>query len=77
MAEARLLGILHSERLKGNEIFSFEYEKSWLNKGPSQLLDPSLQLYSGLHYLSEDHDNFGIFLDSSPDRWGRLLTRWL
>ena len=70
-----LMGILHSDRLKGKEIFSFEYVKDWLQNGPSQLLDPSLQLYSGLHYLEEEQDNFGMFLDSSPDRWGRILMR--
>ncbi len=70
-----LMGILHSDRLKGKEIFSFEYAENWLQKGPSQLLDPSLQLYSGLHYLNEEQENFGIFLDSSPDRWGRILMR--
>lgn len=70
-----LMGILHSDRLKGKEIFSFEYIEDWLQNGPSQLLDPSLQLYSGQHYLDEKQDNFGIFLDSSPDRWGRILMR--
>jgi serine/threonine-protein kinase HipA len=70
-----LMGTLHSDRLKGKEIFSFEYIEDWLQNGPSQLLDPSLQLYSGLHYLDEQHSNFGIFLDSSPDRWGRILMR--
>lgn len=70
-----LMGTLNSDRLKGKEIFSFEYVEDWLQKGPSQLLDPSLQLYSGLHYLNEEQANFGIFLDSSPDRWGRILMR--
>lgn len=70
-----LMGILHSDRLKGKEVFSFEYIDEWLKNGPAQLLDPSLQLYSGLHYLNEVQDNFGIFLDSSPDRWGRILMR--
>ena len=69
------MGILHSDRLKGKEVFSFEYKDEWLKNGPAQLLDPRLQLYSGLHYLNEEHDNFGIFLDSSPDRWGRILMR--
>lgn len=73
--EPFLMGILHSDRLKGKEIFSFEYDKDWLQNGPSQLLDPNLQLYSGLHYLSEEQENFGMFLDSSPDRWGRILMR--
>ncbi|GAA3623300.1 type II toxin-antitoxin system HipA family toxin [Flavivirga jejuensis] len=75
MEKPLLMGILHSDRLKGKEIFSFEYDGDWLQNGPAQLLDPSLQLYSGLHYLNEEQDNFGIFLDSSPDRWGRILMR--
>lgn len=70
-----LMGVLFSERLRGNEVYSFEYEENWLKNGPSQLLDPNLQLYSGLQYLWEDQKNFGIFLDSSPDRWGRVLMR--
>lgn len=70
-----LMGVLSSERLRGNEIFSFKYDEDWLRDGPSQLLDPNLQLYPGLHYSNEDQKNFGIFLDSSPDRWGRILMR--
>jgi serine/threonine-protein kinase HipA len=73
--EPILMGTLHSDRLRGKEVFSFEYEDNWLKDGPSQLLDPSLQLFSGLHYLDEAQENFGIFLDSSPDRWGRVLMR--
>jgi serine/threonine-protein kinase HipA len=75
MEKPLLMGTLHSDRLKGKEVFSFEYSDDWLQSGLAQLLDPSLQLYSGLHYLNEDQDNFGIFLDSSPDRWGRILMR--
>ncbi|MCK4922005.1 MAG: type II toxin-antitoxin system HipA family toxin, partial [Bacteroidales bacterium] len=75
MDDPLLIGVLHSDRLKGKEVFSFEYDENWLKSGPSQLLDPNLQLYSGLHYLNEDQENFGIFLDSSPDRWGRILMR--
>lgn len=75
MENPSLMGTLHSDRLKGKEVFSFEYIADWLQSESAQLLDPSLQLYSGLHYLNEDQDNFGIFLDSSPDRWGRILMR--
>lgn len=39
------------------------------------MLDPNFQLYPGLHYLNEDQSNFGLFLDSSLDRWGRILMR--
>ncbi len=75
MDEPLLIGILYSDRLKGKEIFSFDYNEEWLQKGPAQLLDPNLQLYTGIHYLNEAQDNFGMFLDSSPDRWGRILMR--
>lgn len=75
MENPLLMGTLYSDRLKGKEVFSFEYVDDWLQSRPAQLLDPSLRLYSGLHYLNEDQDNFGIFLDSSPDRWGRILMR--
>lgn len=71
----KLMGILYSDRLKGKEIFSFKYDDDWLQSGIPQLLDPSLQLFSGLHYPDENQENFGIFLDSSPDRWGRILMR--
>jgi serine/threonine-protein kinase HipA len=69
------MGTLHSDRVKGKELFSFEYESAWIKSEQAQLLDPSLQLYTGLHYLKEGQENFGVFLDSSPDRWGRILMR--
>lgn len=70
------MGILHAERLRGKEIFSFEYSPNWLKLGKTQLLDPDLQLYAGLQYLNDEYkSNFGVFLDSSPDRWGRILMR--
>lgn len=75
IGEPILMGELYSERLKGKEIFSFEYDKDWLASGYAQLLDPELQMYTGLQHLGGDQKNFGLFLDSSPDRWGRLLMR--
>lgn len=75
MKSPQLTGRLFSERLRGKEIFSFEYERAWLRSPYPQTIDPSLQLYEGSQFLAEDQENFGIFLDSSPDRWGRLLMR--
>ncbi|PZE18242.1 type II toxin-antitoxin system HipA family toxin [Putridiphycobacter roseus] len=69
------MGELVSERLKGKEIFSFEYDNDWLQSNNGQLLDPELQLYAGKQHLTGDKTNFGLFLDSSPDRWGSLLMR--
>lgn len=76
LKETALMGVLHSELLRGKEVFSFEYEKNWLQSEHVQLLDPDLQLFSGKQYLNNlDKHNFGMFLDSSPDRWGRILMR--
>jgi len=70
------MGTLQSERLKGKEIFSFQYDEEWLKSNQSRVLDPDLQLYSGAHYLGDDNKlNFGMFTDSSPDRWGRILMK--
>ncbi len=68
-----LMGHLHASQLRGKEIFSFEYDDAWLQSGHAQNLDPDLLLYTGPQYLDEGKSNFGIFLDSSPDRWGRVL----
>lgn len=69
------LGSLYVESVRGREVFFFEYESSWLKSGYVQDLDPELNFYSGLQYLQDDKPNFGLFLDSSPDRWGRVLMR--
>lgn len=69
------MGILSSELLRGKEIFSFEYDKDWLKNRHTQLLDPDLGFYSGVQYLRDEKSNFGLFLDSSPDRWGRVLMK--
>ncbi|MEO5600883.1 MAG: HipA domain-containing protein [Cyclobacteriaceae bacterium] len=73
--EPKLLGMLHSNLARGNEIFSFEYNDEWLEGKFSQNLDPDLQHYSGPQYLPDEKSNFGAFLDSSPDRWGRVLMK--
>lgn len=73
LEETTLMGTLSVTHTKGREIFSFTYNNEWINNGLAQSLDPDLQLFSGPQYLPGDKKNFGIFLDSSPDRWGRVL----
>ncbi|HEY3405390.1 MAG TPA: HipA domain-containing protein [Ohtaekwangia sp.] len=75
VGEPILMGILRASISRGNEIFSFEYDKAWLKSEHAMGIDPDLQLYAGPQYLAEGKNNFGIFLDSSPDRWGRVLMR--
>lgn len=71
----QLMGILSVTPAKGKESFSFEYTKGWLQSDFSQMIDPDLQLYSGAYYPRNDKSNFGVFLDSCPDRWGRVLMQ--
>ena len=71
----KLMGVLRASQLRGKEIFSFEYSQEWLSSGNAQNIDPDLQLFSGPQYLKEEKRNFSIFLDSSPDRWGRVLMQ--
>ena len=75
LPEPALIGTLSADLLKGKEIFAFTYAEKWLNSAYPQNLDPDLQLYAGRQYLKDDKPNFGIFLDSSPDRWGRVLMK--
>lgn len=73
LSEPTLMGTLHATPSRGKEIFSFEYNSDWLRNNQAHALDPSLQLLQGIQYAPQHQENFGIFLDSSPDRWGRFL----
>ena len=69
-----LVGTLRSDVVKNKEHFSFAYDEKWLQSGFVQKIDPQLHLYAGDQHGSEQQ-NFRIFLDSCPDRWGRLLMK--
>ena len=73
LGRTMLMGTLQVERVRGKEVFSFFYTKEWLQKGPAIAIDPDLGLYSGPQYSRDDKANFGLFMDSCPDRWGRVL----
>lgn len=74
MPEPQLIGTLAAHFAKGKKAFSFEYDKQWLKSGNQFLLDPDIQLYSGQQFPN-GKENFGIFLDSMPDTWGRTLMK--
>lgn len=76
LGEPHLIGLLRAESTQRKETFSFEYSQEWLDAGNAMLLDPQLQFFQGPQYLNDnDHPNFGMFLDSSPDRWGQTLMK--
>lgn len=74
--EPVLLGTLYVSYIRGKEQFTFEYDKEWLSKvSTNNQLDPDLQLYKGRQFVPLGKSQFGMFADSSPDRWGRMLMK--
>ena len=71
---ATRLGTLRTSIIRNRESFSFTYENDWLKSGIARQIDPELQLYAGEQYTNND-SNFRVFLDSCPDRWGRVLMQ--
>ncbi|WP_106092121.1 type II toxin-antitoxin system HipA family toxin [Enhygromyxa salina] len=57
------VGALSAAQVSGEEVLSFEYDQQWVES--EQVDDPWLAAYTG-------HE-CGALLDSSPDRWGRML----
>ena len=74
MPKAKIIGILSAQQAKGKKAFRFEYDKDWLKSEQKFILDPDIQLYGGPQYPNQK-ENFGIFLDSMPDTWGRTLMK--
>lgn len=57
----------------GLDAVRFAYNPSWLANPAAFQLDPSLALSAGEFFPRDS--NFGIFLDSCPDRWGQVLMK--
>jgi serine/threonine-protein kinase HipA len=53
----------------------FHYERAWLRDARAFALDPDLSLDDAPFFPRPELGNFGIFLDSSPDRWGQTLMK--
>lgn len=69
------MGFLHRQTSRGDDVYSFEFDKTWLQRRDVFSLDPGLTLISGRSYPAAPRKQFGVFLDSSPDRWGRTLMQ--
>lgn len=74
MEEPELIGTLSALYAKGKKAFSFKYDNVWIKSKNQMLLDPDIQFYGGPQYPN-NKENFGIFLDSMPDTWGRTLMK--
>ncbi len=76
LGECQRIGLMRADRVHGRETFSFEYDPDWLAGNDTLVLDPELLLFEGPQYLNDrEKANFGLFLDSSPDRWGQVIMK--
>lgn len=67
------IGTIYRHAVRTDLAASFEYEPAWLHGDNVFSLDPRLELWAGEHHPVQGAKAFGIFLDSAPDRWGRVL----
>ena len=71
LGPARKVGTLAHDRGQ----IRFHYERDWLKDPRAFALDPDLSLDEHPFFPKPELGNFGIFLDSSPDRWGQTLMK--
>lgn len=68
------IGILGCEYIRGNQIYSFEFDKNWIKKYNGIPLSKDLSNFLGKQYLYNEKGLFRCFADALPDRWGRKLA---
>jgi serine/threonine-protein kinase HipA len=74
MPEPKCIGVLIAQQAKGKKVYSFKYDADWVLSKEQQLLDPDIAWFTGPQYPN-GKENFGIFMDSMPDTWGRTLMK--
>ena len=74
MIMPKCIGILTASQAKGRKAFSFSYNSDWINSEQQLLIDPDIAWYTGQQFPNVK-ENFGVFLDSMPDTWGRTLMK--
>ena len=68
------IGNLYVQKSHGDEVYSFEWSEEVLAGDEHIFLDPQLHTdITGRQYAEKNI--FGMFSDSCPDRWGRLLMK--
>jgi serine/threonine-protein kinase HipA len=71
LGEPRQVGMLAHDRGQ----VRFHYDPAWIRDPAAFALDPDLTLGEHPYFPKPELGNFGIFLDSSPDRWGQTLMK--
>lgn len=73
LGPATTIGALHCDRNVGDAVISFEYHPGYLASRHAVTIDPQLPLLPGTSYPARGQSLFGVFRDTAPDRWGRML----
>ena len=68
------IGVLSAQQAKGRKAFGFEYDNGWVSTAAQMVLDPDIAWFPGIQYPN-GKENFGVFMDSMPDTWGRTLMK--
>jgi len=71
--EKKPIKIGHLKHDRGN--VRFNYDEAWLSHPQRFDIDPDLSLDNAIFHPNPAQGNFGVFLDSSPDRWGQTLMK--
>lgn len=68
-----VIGSLGHDRIRGTDVYSFEYDENWLKENRGLVLSEDLKPFTGVQYNIVPDKLFGCFSDALPDRWGRKL----
>lgn len=71
------LGWLHARKTRQSEKFEYENDPAALKNAALSAIqiDPGISAFEGAQFPGANRDRFGVFADSCPDRWGRLLMK--
>ena len=58
--EAKLISKMRVQLLRGEEIFSFEYDKDWLKAKKLPFLDLDIAFYEGPQYPTDEKNNLAF-----------------
>lgn len=71
VAPSTRVGTLYEDRGQ----IRFHYDRAWRENPEAIAIDPALTLDEAPFFPNPETGNFGVFLDSSPDRWGQTLMQ--
>lgn len=72
LPEEEEIGTLSHEYIRGQHVYGFEYDRSWLSAHHDIKLSADIENVLGRQFR-KDHHLFSCFTDCNPDRWGKVI----